>query len=248
MERLIIIRELTVKFNSFVALEDINLDFHRGEFMAIVGPNGGGKTTLLKSILGLIKPSRGEIVLHHSLLALPPRKRFGYLPQQIPTRGIFPARAIDIVLMAFWQTLSPFTFPGKKEKKKALEMLELIGIKDVANEPYFTLSGGQKQRVQLARALVFSPPVLLLDEPSAGIDVVGQADFYNIITQLKAERNMSIFMVTHDIGGIGGFVDRVACLQKKLVCHGAPEVLEDEEVISKLYGVGGQRLSHDHGQ
>ncbi len=246
MEQLISVRDLTVRFGSMIAIESINLDLLEGEFLAIVGPNGGGKTTLLKCILGLLKPTYGEIIFHSKLKQLPVHRRFGYLPQDIPTEGIFPAKAIDIVLMAYWPKLSPFRFPGKREKKSALEMLELMGIKECAYHPYFTLSGGQKQRVQLARALVLEPPVLLLDEPSAGIDVVGQADFYHLIKEMKKEKNMSVFMVTHDVGGIGAFVDRVACLQKRLMCHGGPSVLGDQEVITRLYGKGGQRLSHNN--
>ena len=246
MEYLIAIRNLTVKFDSFIALENVSFDVYKGEFIAVVGPNGGGKTTLLKAILGLIKPSSGSILFSPYLLHLPIPRRFGYLPQDIPIHGNFPARAIDIVLMAFWQDFGPFAFPGKNEKKEALRILELMGVKELAYEPYFTLSGGQKQRVQLARALVLSPPILLLDEPSTGIDVVGQSDFYKLVTHLKNEKGITVLMITHDTGGIGGFVDRVACLKKKLFCHGGPNILDIEEIILKLYGPGGQRLSHDH--
>ncbi len=218
-------------------LKDITLCLDRGRFLGIVGPNGGGKTTLLKLILGILIPSGGRI----SVMGVAPQEAinkgiFGYLPQALRVDINFPARAIDVVLSGLYGKIGYLRFPTRRDKTKAVEALRTMGMDELAFEIFGNLSAGQQQRVLAARALVAEPEILILDEPSTGIDVVGQEDFYHLLKGLQKRLGLTIVMVSHDIGAVTGYVDEVACLNRTLHYHGNPSQALSEDVLSRLYG------------
>lgn len=239
------IRNLAVTLSGKEILKDINLSLEEGKFLGIVGPNGSGKTTLLKSILGIIEPSAGGIrVLDKPSGECLKEGIFGYVPQHLNLDINFPARAIDVVTMGLYGRLGLFRWPSKKDKEKALEYIALIGMSGHENFQFGEMSGGEQQRISIARALVSNPKILILDEPSTGIDVVGQEDFYHLLKGFQKRLGLTIIMVSHDIGAVTAYVDQIACLNKILYYHGAPLGALDEKVLERLYGKNVDILIH----
>jgi zinc transport system ATP-binding protein len=239
------INKLSVILSGKEILADINLSLAEGKFLGIVGPNGSGKTTLLRVILGLVKPAGGGIkVFDKSPEECLRQGIFGYLPQHINLDINFPASAVDVVTMGMYGKLGMFKWPSKKEKEKALGYIELIGMSGQGDKPFSDLSGGEQQRISIARALVSDPKILILDEPSTGIDVVGQEDFYHLLKGLQKRFGLTIIMVSHDIGAVTAYVDEIACLNKILYYHGAPLGALDENVLERLYGKNVDLLIH----
>lgn len=239
------IRNLSVLLNDKEILSDINISLDEGKFLGIVGPNGSGKTTLLRTILGLIKPAKGDIKVFGKSPADSLRQGvYGYLPQHINLDINFPASALDIVTMGLYGKLGMFRRSSAKEKQKALEYIELIGMSGHEDRHFGDLSGGEQQRISIARALVSNPKILILDEPSTGIDVVGQEDFYHLLKGLQKRFGLTIVMVSHDIGSVTAYVDEIACLNKILYYHGAPLGAIDEKMLEKLYGKNIEILMH----
>jgi zinc transport system ATP-binding protein len=245
MPSILEMKGLTVILGGKEILRDIDLSLGEGRFLGIVGPNGSGKTTLLRVILGLTKPESGTVTvfgeppkeaLHHGV--------FGYLPQHLNVDIDFPATAMDVVLMGLYGRGGVFRRISKRDRKHALDMLEIMGMSSYENHIFGRLSGGQQQRVSIARALVSEPKLLILDEPSTGIDVVGQEDFYHLLTGLQKRFNLSIIMVSHDIGAITAYIDEIACLNKTLHYHGNPMGALNDEVLKKLYGKSMEILMH----
>lgn len=220
-EAAITLKNVTVQLGGKTVLEDITLTIPRGEFWGVIGPNGGGKTTLLRTIIGTIKPQTGSV----KVLGLPPKEAVrngwvGYLPQRI--KGMIPFSALDFVSLV-----------GKREE--AERTLEMVKMSHKAHEPFEKLSGGEKQRILIASVLSRNPKVLLLDEPSTGVDSVAQDTFYNILKELK-DRGITIVMVSHDVGVIAQFVDNIACLNKRLKHSGDPRKALDCRLLEELYG------------
>jgi zinc transport system ATP-binding protein len=212
------LKNISVNLNNTPILEDINLIVYKNDFIAIIGPNGGGKSTLLKTILGLIKPDNGEIKIcsKNQRDAL---KLIGYLPQKSYFDLSFPINVFDVVLMGRYNGL----FKKYKDEDKdavisALKDVKMLKFKD---RQISELSGGQMQRIFIARALVREPQLLLLDEPTASVDPKMQKSFYELLSFLK--NKMTIILVTHDVGVASSYVDNIACLNRKLFYHGTPE-------------------------
>jgi zinc transport system ATP-binding protein len=240
------IKDLSVVIKGKEVLKNINFTLEEGHFLGIVGPNGGGKTTLVRAILGLLKPSSGSIaVLGHSPESLHlENSSFGYLPQHQNIDPNFPATALDIVLMGRYRKVGFLKWPGKKDREKALQCLATMGAEDLSGTQYSQLSGGQQQRVSIARALAGEPKILVLDEPSTGIDVVGQEDFYHLLKGLQKKMGLTILMVSHDIGTVTAYVDEISCLNITLYYHGNPLGALDEKVLKSLYGKEVDLLVH----
>jgi len=235
------VKNLTVKYGDNVVLEDINIDVYKGEIVAIVGPNGGGKTTLLKTCLGFIKPTKGYVKLFgkspHQAIK---EGKVGYLPQRQPvTKNMF-LSAFDVVSFGLVSKRL-----SKKEKKElVMKYLQIVGMEKYAYYPYNKLSGGQQQRVSIARVLISKPEIVFLDEPSTGVDVVAQEGFYDFLKKIRDEENLTIVMVSHDIGVIGGFVDKVVGLNRRLHYLGDIQGFLKKNVLEKLYGAEVKLLVH----
>jgi len=220
-ETIIEVRDLWFSFNGQPILKEVNLAVQAGEFLAVIGPNGGGKTTLLKLILGLLEPSRGAV----RVFGLPPKKavgRVGYVPQEIHLDKHFPISVLDVVLMGrLRHAPGPSRYSGD-DRVAAREALERMDMWPLHERQLGELSGGQRQRVFVARALVSKPSLLLLDEPTAGVDPAHQSDFYAFLKDLN--QTVTIVLVSHDIMIVSAYVHSVACVATQVFYHDSPEV------------------------
>jgi zinc transport system ATP-binding protein len=240
------INNLTVTLRGKEALRNITLSLDEGKFIGIVGPNGGGKTTLLRAILGLAKPSSGTIRIFGKSPdeVLKSGSVFGYLPQIAKISPDFPVRVIDVVMMGRYGKVGMLRWPGEEDRKKCLEYLAMMGIEDLKNVPFGQLSGGQQQRASIARALSGEPSILVLDEPNTGIDVIGQEDFYHLLKGLQKKFRITTLMASHDIGAITAYVDEIACLNNTFHYQGSPVGALSEDVLTDLYGKNVDLLMH----
>ena len=218
-------------YNGDVVLQGVDLTVNRDDFIAIIGPNGGGKSTLLKLILGLIEPKNGQI----KVMGGTPRKfssAIGYVPQNVNVNENFPITAMDVVMMG---TLEPGKRPGWSDKMKARQLalmtLERLHMASHAYKRIGELSGGQRQRIFIARSLITKPKLLLLDEPTASIDTRGQTEFYELLTELNNE--VAIVVVSHDLVVISNYVKSVACVNRRLHYHPHEEITG--EVLQTMY-------------
>jgi zinc transport system ATP-binding protein len=234
------IKGLWVDRNRHPVLEDIWLDLEEGDFLGLIGPNGGGKTTLIQAMLGLLKPSRGEI----RILDREPeeaRRFIGYLPQKTFFDKSFPITALEVVLMGRFSKAGLFRRYSPPDREAALRSLEAVGLKGYADRLMGSLSGGEQQRVLVARSLVSEPQLLLLDEPTAGVDAAQQTEFYELLSRLN-EKGMTIVLVSHDISAVSTYVHKIACLNQKLYYHGSKELAAEE--IEKAYGCPVEVIAH----
>ncbi len=211
-------------YNGENVLEDVNLSITEGDFVAMIGPNGGGKTTLLKLLLGLMEPRSGTI----RILDSPPRKvshQIGYVPQHTQVNLKFPISVIDVVRMGCLNPGIKWPLIKPADLKKAMDALAKMGMADMAHRRIGNLSGGQRQRVFIARALAAEPKILFLDEPTANIDSEGQFELYCLLEQLNAA--ITIVMVSHDMLALSTHVKSVACVNQTLHYHDHPELTHD---------------------
>jgi zinc transport system ATP-binding protein len=234
----IAIQGLSFSYTGVPILENIELEVPQGEFIGVVGPNGGGKSTLLKIILGLLEPTTGRIrVLGKAPEAV--RRRVGYVPQYPPFARDFPISVADTVLLGRTRRLGPL---GRADREAAQTAMREARVEDLGTRPIESLSGGQLQRVLVARALVSAPELLLLDEPTSNIDLRGEEEIFDLLGKLN--ERMTIVVVSHDIAFISKYVERVACLNRTLVCHRTEAV--DSETIQELYGPHVHMIPHRH--
>lgn len=226
----ITIENMSFSYNGEPVLQDISLNVTEGDFTAIIGPNGGGKTTLLKLILGLLKPDKGVIrVMGRSALQTAPD--IGYVPQNVHINENFPITALDVVLMGMLSPARRWRRNTKKDRMEAMAALERLEVGNLAEKKIGDLSGGQRQRVFIARAMVTQPKLMLLDEPTASLDTKGQADFFKMLKELN--QYITILVVSHDLLVISRYVKSVACVNKHLHYHNHAEITG--EMLETMY-------------
>jgi len=237
-ELIVELKDIWVYLDSKVVLKDINLGLERGKFLGIIGPNGAGKTTLLKTILGLIKPDRGVVRLFScpDLSDKNPHHLIGYVPQNSLIDQNFPLSVSDVVMMGRYGRMGLFHRPSKRDRELVWQSLERVGMQDYADRQIGQLSGGQQQRIFIARALAGEPCLLILDEPTAGVDVAAQDQFYKLLRILKEELSLSVIMVSHDIVVLPSYADELACLNQTICLHGKPQDVVREDILRELYG------------
>ncbi len=201
MEKIIEVRDIFFKYDKEYILQNVSFDIEKGDFVGIIGANGTGKSTLIKLILGILKPDSGEILIS----GINPNKSkqvssIGYVPQVGVSSGVeFPATVTEIVLMNMYKEIGLFKFAKRKHIEKVREILSIVGMTEYANRRFCDLSGGQQQRVVIAKALANNPEILILDEPTSGIDYRSEDALYELLDRLHLERKITIVMISHDI-------------------------------------------------
>lgn len=234
------INNLSFSYDDVPILEDVNLTVEHGEFATIVGPNGGGKTTLLKLLLGILKPRQGTI----AVLGGAPEKtrlRVGYMPQHADLDPQFPVTVMDVVLLGRLGGRFGGRY-SKADKRLAWKTLEELQLEGTARMPFSSLSGGQKQRALIARALCCAPEMLLLDEPTANVDPEVEESLLAILQELN--QRMTILLVSHDMGFVSRVVKSVICVNRRVLIHPTSRV--DGAVIKDIYGDDYCMVRHDH--
>ncbi|MEW5994073.1 MAG: ABC transporter ATP-binding protein [Candidatus Zixiibacteriota bacterium] len=238
---LVLLENVWFAYNSRLVLEDVSLTIGRGEFIWMVGPNGGGKTTLLKLMLGLLKPRRGSV----RVLGQTPRqarKGIGYMPQQAYLDPHFPVEVLDVVLMGrLGNSLGPYR---RQDKESAARALDQVGLHGTERAPFATLSGGQQRRVLIARALAAEPQLLLLDEPTANLDLAVEEELFELLYRLS--EHLTIVMASHDPAFVSQFVERVICVNRTVAIH--PTSAIEEGIMNELYGRPVRMVRHDRDQ
>jgi zinc transport system ATP-binding protein len=239
-EPIIEIAGLSFAYGNTPVLSGVDLRILRGDFVCIIGPNGGGKTTLLRLILGLLQPAAGTIrVFGRSPAAA--RRRIGYMPQRAQLDPQFPVRAIDVALMGRLGSgrLGPFR---RDDRERAAQALREVGLEAYARRPFAALSGGQRQRVLIARALACDPQLLLLDEPTANLDPMVQDGMTELLHELN--HRLTVVLVSHDFGFVARHVKTVVCINRTAEVHTAQAVTG--ESIRAMYGHDVQMVRHAH--
>lgn len=242
MEPAVELKNVSVKYGDLNALKNINLEVEAGSFLGIIGPNGGGKTTLLKVVLGLIEAETGEVKIFGNSLAQAVDK-IGYVPQISNFDRNFPISVLDVVLMAKLEGKINFFHKYKqKDIKKAESVLKELNLFELKDRQIGKLSGGQLQRVLIARALTVEPEILLLDEPTANVDASSTSEIYKLLKKLNQSK--TIIVVTHDMAAVSSYFDSLACLNQRLYHHGDKHL--DRETTEQVFGCPVDLIAHGH--
>jgi zinc transport system ATP-binding protein len=239
MNEIIRLTDVSVNYGEIPALENITLSVFQHDFLGIIGPNGGGKSTLLRVLLGLVKPSSGTVSIFENQPEQA-RSQIGYVSQLYSFDRDFPVNVWDVVMMGRYSKAGIFNRYSSDDKKATEKALIRVGMRDYACKQIGKLSGGQQQRVFVARALASEPSLLLLDEPTASIDSTMQAEFYELLAELK--KSITIILVSHDIGAVSVYVDKIACLNRQLYYHGSKEITP--EILEATYKCPVQLIAH----
>ncbi len=241
MTSVITCHDLAFGYENKPLLQKVNLAIPQGDFVCVVGPNGSGKTTLLKLALGLLSPTSGRI----EVFGKAPRHargRIGYVPQHPRLDPLFPVTALDVTLMGRLGRAPSLLSWRSRDQERARQSLDEVGLGDRMDHHFAALSGGQKQRVLIARALAGDPELLLLDEPTAGLDAHVEEGFYRLLEELN--KRLTIVLVSHDLGFVSGFVKSVVCVGREVLVHPTSEITG--EIIADLYGSDMRLVRHDH--
>jgi zinc transport system ATP-binding protein len=233
-------KDLTVTFGMHTALNSINIQVPKGAFVSVIGPNGGGKSTLIKALLGLVRPDSGSISIFGRQASELPAEWTGYVPQTKTIDRTFPALPIELVVTGIKGSWVGRL--SRQDREQAMAALERVGAAHLENRPLSRLSGGELQRVYLARILVRKPRILLLDEPATGIDTAGEKDMTRLLEEFRREFDTTILMVTHDWEAAYHHADYVMLLNKSLIGFDKPDKAFSEDSIRTLFG----HLGHAH--
>lgn len=229
-------KSVSVKYGVVPVLENVSFKIYQNDFIGVIGPNGGGKTTLLKAILGLVKPYSGELLLNDRFIS---QQKIGYLPQISTGDKNFPLSVRDVILSGLMAGKSIFSGMNSDDRKKAKRVIDELGLSGTESASLNQLSGGQLQRVFLGRAIIGDPELLLLDEPGNFVDATFEKDFYEKLKDLN--KRMAILMVSHDVGTISAHIKSFACVNKNLHYHPSHEIT-NEDLLA--YGCPIQLITH----
>lgn len=224
-----------------VVLEDVTFSLHGNDFFGIIGPNGGGKTTLIRVMLGLLRPTAGRVLLFGGDPESSSRS-VGYVPQYFGFDADFPISVEETVLSGRIGRRGLFRRYSRDDRRIAREAMERVGVQPLADRKMGSLSGGEKQRVFIARALVNDPGLLVLDEPTASVDTIAATDLYELLGELN--ERIPIILISHDIGVISSHVKTIACLQRRLFVHDSNQI--SEEALEKTFGCPVDLIAHGH--
>ena len=236
----VLMKGLSFSYDRSLVLEDVNFSIPQRDFVSVVGPNGGGKTTLLKLMLGLLRPKQGEV----RVFGVTPEKarpRIGYMPQHTQLDALFPATVMEVALMGRLGHGRPFGRYSRKDKEIAGGALDQVGLYAMRKKAFSLISGGERQRLFLARALACEPDLLLLDEPTANLDVAMEGDLYELLQTLN--QRLTIVLVSHDLGFVSKVVKNVICVKRKVAIHPTSEITG--EIINEMYGSPMRMVRHN---
>ncbi len=229
--KMISCQNVAMGYDGRLAVNNMNFDLEKGDYLCIVGENGSGKSTLMKGILGLIKPTSGHITFNDIK-----QTEIGYLPQQTVVQKDFPANVLEIVLSGCLNRRGLLPFYSKKEKDWAIYNIKLLGINELKKKSYRDLSGGQQQRVLLARALCATERLILLDEPVAGLDPMVTSELYTLIKKLNHEEGITVIMVSHDIKSAVQYGNKILHMQTEPLFFGLTEDYLTTDICHKMMG------------
>jgi len=249
MDKIVSVQNLFFGYDEKLALEDINLDIYKGDYLGIVGPNGSAKSTLLKLVLGLLKPQRGSIkIFNQDIKDFKEWGKVGYVAQKATSFNTsFPATVEEVVTANLFPKIGLFKSVKKKHIEKAYETLKIVGMESYRHRLIGNLSGGQQQKVFIARTLISEPEIIFLDEPTVGIDVESQKEFYDLLERFNKEMNITIVMVSHDIGVITEKVNRIACMgDRRLLVQNKCCKMSFSKALTDFYGDKMNLLVHRH--
>ncbi|WP_067727205.1 metal ABC transporter ATP-binding protein [Oceanobacillus damuensis] len=249
-EPVVSMKNINYSYENKSVLENINFEVPHGSFMGLVGPNGGGKTTLIKLILGLLKPDQGSIhIFNEPIKKLKDQNKIGFVSQKANTfnKG-FPATVFEVVSSGLTSKIGYLKFLKRTDKAKILEAINQVGMLEYAHENIGNLSGGQQQRIFIARALVSDPELIILDEPTVGVDYENVKRFYELLNHLHEVHHKTLLLVTHDTGTMTEYATDIVCLNKTLHFHGNPEEYTSltEKDLSQFYGHPVNIVTHNH--
>jgi zinc transport system ATP-binding protein len=222
-----------------LALREVSLCIEAQKFIGLMGPNGGGKTTLLRVIAGLIKPQRGTVEVSG-----PVARTIGYVPQEENVDPQFPVSARDVVEMGLSASLRPLAGPSARQKEQVSHALSMVGMEALSSRRIGELSGGQKQRIFIARAIVAEPRLLLLDEPTTGVDAAARDDFNRLLQDLMNQMSLTILLASHDLEVVPTQVDEIICINQRVFVHAPPEAIEETDAFRKAYGCEIEFMTH----
>ena len=225
MTALLTLDDVSIGYDGRPVLAHVSLEVARGEFVALLGPNGAGKTTLFRGVLGLIPLLGGRVTWGFDRAASPP----GYVPQRETLDPIFPLTTFEVVLMGTYARVPPLRRIGRDARRRATERLADVGLAGHADRPFWALSGGQKQRALIARALAAEPEVLLLDEPTAGVDPEAERAIMDLIARLNGERGLTVVLVSHHLRMVRGLAHAVVWVEDGLVRKGSTDAMVAEQ-------------------
>jgi ABC-type Mn2+/Zn2+ transport system ATPase subunit len=221
---------VTLGYGKRPILSDVDFTVPEGDFLGVVGPNGSGKTTMLRALLGTLRPLAGEV-------RRAPGIRFGYVPQRDQVDYGFPLKVVDVVMMGRYDRIGLGRRPTSSDREAAHTALEHVGIGDLANRQLASLSGGQRQRTLIARALVGQPNVLILDEPTNGMDLVSTTQILGLARELHERDRLTVIMVSHALNEVANYVDRIALVVNSAFRIGSVDEILNEKVLSGMYGI-----------
>jgi len=230
MSGLVTFSGVTLGYGRRTVLSGLTFAVSEGDFLGLVGPNGAGKTTVLRAILGSLAPLEGTV-------ARAPGLRFGYVPQRDQVDYNFPLKVLDVVLMGRYDRIGLARRPGKDDRDRAMAALEHVGIPELAGRQLKDLSGGQKQRTLIARALVGEPNVLVLDEPTNGMDLVSTTQILGLVRELHERDRLTVIMVSHALNEVANYVERIALVVGGGFRIGSVDEIMTETVLSEMYGI-----------
>lgn len=243
------IKNLSFSYDGVNVLENINFEYDKKDFLSIIGPNGGGKSTLLKIMIGILEPKSGSILLFGQKPTEVTR-RISYVPQDTLVNKDFPIKVMDVVLMGRLSKSKAFSNYSKDDKRIAMEMLEKVSMQEFANQKINALSGGQRQRVFIARALASEAEIIFLDEPTASIDTAGQIDIFKLLKELN--KHVGIVIISHDINVALNYATKVVHVNKTLFIHDVPKTQNfslfesSKEHLCPIELITATRCNHTH--
>ena len=239
-ENIIELKAVSFSYGEDFAVKDISIAIHKGDYVGIIGPNGGGKSTLLKLILGILEPKKGEVLLFGTdIKKFKDWSRFGYISQQVThIDQNLPMTVLEVVMMGRYPRLGLFRFPMREDKENVKKALDQVEMWEYRDRLIGDLSGGQQQRVFIAKALAGEPEVIILDEPTVGVDIKTQKQFYSLLQKLNTELDMTLVLVSHELDIVAHETTEIAYINRSLVYYGAPQKFLHSEYFEKLTGRG----------